>query len=59
MFLSHLLVADSLALHAPELSAVTIKNFNKITLRLDHRALFNDQHGHQSVGDHEQHRQDG
>jgi|SRR5712691_7553803 len=59
MFLGHLLIAESLDLHAPELSAVTIKNLNKISLRLDHRTLFNNQHGHQAVGDDEQHGQNG
>jgi len=55
--LYHLLIADGFAFSGPQFSAVTEQYFNQIALRLNGRALFNDEHGHQSVGKQEKHRE--
>ena len=47
----------ALPLRSPQLGAVTNQNLNQIALRLDDRALFDDEHGHQSVGKQEQNRE--
>ena len=49
-----LLVDDRFTSQAPELAAFGHENLNQIALRLDGRALLDDEHGHQSVGDDEQ-----
>lgn len=55
--LRRLLITDGFASCRPQLRAVTPQDLDQIALRLDDRALFNDEHGHESVGDHEQHRE--
>ena len=55
--LRRLLITDGFASCRPQFCAVTPQNLNQIALRLDDRALFNDEHGHESVGDHEQYRE--
>jgi hypothetical protein len=51
---SHLLLAESLSPHGPELPALGQQNLNQIALGLDRGALFHDKHGHETVRDHEQ-----
>ena len=41
----------------PQFCAVAHQNLDQIALRLDDRTLFDDEHGHQSVGKQEHHRE--
>jgi len=51
--LGHLLLVQSLGFHGPELRAVALQDLNEIALRLNGRALLDDEQGHQSVGSNE------
>ncbi len=52
---ARLLVGDGLSFHGPQLCAVGHQNLDEIALRLNDRTLFDDQHGHQTVGKKEHH----
>ena len=49
------LIADGLSFHGPQFPAVAEQNLNQIALRLNGRALLNDEQGHQDVGAKENH----
>lgn len=51
--LGRLLIADGLSLDGPQFRAVAHQNFDEIALRLNGRALFYDENGHQSIGEKE------
>ncbi len=52
---SRLLIGDGLAFHGPQFCAVGHQYLDEIALRLNDRTLFDDQHGHQTVGEQEHH----
>lgn len=49
--------SDRFTSDSPQFAALGQENFDQVALRLDGRALLNDEQGHQAVGDEEQNRE--